>query len=597
MSKAEPSSLPGPCGADEAIVGVKALGFVDLEGAKTKAILVEYALPLDSAGIGPDTYAVTNYTLRQVRENGFARAVEMDYDGIPGNEGAIARIYINDRPELSPEGGKRFGRYVVIEVNTAYMLSGQNLSYTASLIAGARQLRPVTAADGRTIAPNTREIRNYTESMQPDFRGNLRLVRTADKSGILLPEFAPGSGWTQYSIGNGAFKAAHCYSEYTGRYEDFELPYSLFVPPTALLEANKGGVSLILHMEHAGSNDTDPMAAVTSSRAAVRLAQMASQKEHPAIVVVPQVEESRRSTDDLAASSELNTAAFELMDALLETYAAYIDTDRIYGTGQSMGGMTILNMAVQRDHFFAGIAVAGAQWSNSYAKAFQHGGAAPRSPENDPVSFRGSPDTADHLNWYYGISDADVLVQTCADDGMATAEWRFAREYLEAAGGRVAYAEWDPWLGIEEQNARGRALLDRDTSAPGSGIAWVCYTRGSHMSTWKYAYRVDFALEWLFRQNRSASLRRGRLPQLKNPWLGRDENGAIRPHSGTAGLNSAQFTPRGPSRFFGEGWTPVSAVNAMLSEGDGGSAAEARRLYGLLSEEEKAQIRYPVTPE
>ena len=164
-----------------------------------------------------------------------------------------------------------------------------------------------------------------------------------------------------------------------------------------------------------------------------------------------------------------------------------------------MGGMTILNMAVQRDHFFAGIAVAGAQWSNSYAKAFQHGGAAPRSPENDPVSFRGSPDTADHLNWYYGISDADVLVQTCADDGMATAEWRFAREYLEAAGGCVAYAEWDPWLGIEEQNARGRALLDRDTSAPGSGIAWVCYTRGSHMSTWKYAYRVDFALEWLFR--------------------------------------------------------------------------------------------------
>ena len=156
MSKAEPSSLPGPCGADEAIVGVKALGFVDLEGAKTKAILVEYALPLDSAGIGPDTYAVTNYTLLQVRENGFARAVEMDYDGISGNEGAIERIYVNDRPELSPEGGKRFGRYVVIEVNTAYMLSGQNLSYTASLIAGGRErTAPAGGPDAVRAYPRT----------------------------------------------------------------------------------------------------------------------------------------------------------------------------------------------------------------------------------------------------------------------------------------------------------------------------------------------------------------------------------------------------------------------------------------------------------
>ena len=105
------------------------------------------------------------------------------------------------------------------------------------------------------------------------------------------------------------------------------------MPPQEVLEANRGGVSLVIHMEHAGSNDSDPMAAITSSRAAVKLASAAVQAEHPAIVVVPQVEESRRSTDDLVASSEVNTAVWELLDWLLEEYADYIDTDRVYGTG------------------------------------------------------------------------------------------------------------------------------------------------------------------------------------------------------------------------------------------------------------------------
>ncbi|MCR4723489.1 MAG: prolyl oligopeptidase family serine peptidase [Eubacteriales bacterium] len=591
MTEKEIFSTTGHLSADEAVTGVKALGLVDLEGAKTKAIIVEYVLPIDGESVGVNTYEITNYTLFQIKENGYDQAIEMDYDGVPGNEGTIERVYVNDKPVLSEKNGVNEGRYVIIEVNTAYMLSGQNLSYTASLIAGARQIDQVKTSDGRTVTPNTREIKNYTESMQPDFRGNIRLVRTVNKEGFLLPEFGPDSGWTQYHIGNGAFRATHCYSEYTGHYEDFELPYSLFVPPAKLLEANKGKVGLIIHMEHAGSNDSDPMAAVTSSRAAVRLAQMASQKEHPAIVVVPQVEESRRSTDDMVASSEVNTAAFELLDALLETYADYIDIDRIYGTGQSMGGMTILNMASQRDHFFAGIAVAGAQWSNSYAKPFQHNGAPARSPENDPISFSGSVDSDNYLNWYYMISDANVLVQTCADDAMATAEWCCAKEYLESAGGHISYSEWDPWLEVDEQNAMGRALLDRDTSGPGLGITWVCYTRGSHMSTWKYAYRVDFALEWLFRQNRLTAINRGKLGQLKNLWLGRDDTGVIRSGSGTAKLNSAQFTPRGASNHYGEGWTPVSVVNALLSDENTRDTEEVRRLYALLSKEEKAQIK------
>ena len=49
-------------------------------------------------------------------------------------------------------------------------------------------------------------------------------------------------------------------------------------------------------------------------------------------------------------------------------------------------------------------------------------------------------------------------------------------------------------------------------------------------------------------------MERGKQEQLRNPWKGRDAQGNVRPGSGTAGLNSAQFTPHGISEVFKEGW-------------------------------------------
>ncbi|MBQ6382300.1 MAG: hypothetical protein IJJ42_01705 [Clostridia bacterium] len=78
------------------------------------------------------------------------------------------------------------------------------------------------------------------------------------------------------------------------------------------------------------------------------------------------------------------------------------------------------------------------------------------------------------------------------------------------------------------------------------------------MSTWKYGYRLDFAFEWLFSQRRDTESARGKLEQLKDPWLGRDENGVLLPGSGTEGMNSAQFTTGGASDVYVENWTPES---------------------------------------
>lgn len=411
-----------------AIVGVRAYGFIDLEGAKVSAIIVEYGREILARSVDAGTFAISDYTIRQILLHGRESAIERAGETAAGNEGGVVKVYVSDRPEPSQGGGAERGRYVIVEVETDYTLSGQNIDYRAAMAVGVVQQKAIESTEG-TIPPCRAEVVNYEIVERQDRRGKKTAVALARDGEIVLPEFAEGSGWTINRIGAGAFHARHCYSEYTGRYEDFELPYAIFVPKQEVLEANCGKVALVLHMEHAGANSAEPLASLASSRAAVRHAGEEVQSDNPAIVVVPQIEESRRTTNDQMASSEANAAIWQLVDSVL-------------------------------------------------------------------ARFRGA-----------------------------------------------------------------RLLARRETDAPGGGIAWISFSGGSHMATWKYGYRLHEPFRWLYSRRRDEEGRRGKLGKLKNPWLGRDANGKVRDGSGTAGLNSAQFTPHGPDPAFGEGWKPMPGLS------------------------------------
>lgn len=70
-------------------------------------------------------------------------------------------MYVNDQPKPSATDGMTLGRYVIIEVNTDYMLNGQNLTYTASMMAGVKQVGMLLSTTGE-ISPSSREVGNYT---------------------------------------------------------------------------------------------------------------------------------------------------------------------------------------------------------------------------------------------------------------------------------------------------------------------------------------------------------------------------------------------------------------------------------------------------
>ena len=73
------------------------------------------------------------------------------------------------------------------------------------------------------------------------------------------------------------------------------------------------------------------------------------QAKHPAFVVVPVFTET--VVDDNFNHSSQIDVAMRLLQSLTETYS--IDTDRIYTTGQSMGGMTSFHLSIAYPGFFA----------------------------------------------------------------------------------------------------------------------------------------------------------------------------------------------------------------------------------------------------
>ena len=86
------------------VLSVKAIGCVDVEGPKLRAVAVEYGVDLAGAEIDETTYELSGY---------FKDSVAAEWNNGDGQVGDITRVYINDRPAVD-ETGKDSGRFAII---------------------------------------------------------------------------------------------------------------------------------------------------------------------------------------------------------------------------------------------------------------------------------------------------------------------------------------------------------------------------------------------------------------------------------------------------------------------------------------------------
>ena len=209
-------------GADEAITAMKALGFVDTDGSKLKAIAFTYDREIPASAISKDTFQVKDYG-----------TTLSEKDLTQGKDaGVISKVYVNSSPAVSKKGTAS-GRYVIIEVYRDYQTGRFPRSYKITMAASVKQVKDIQTEEG-TILPSKEGKKNsvpYTYISCDPQTGKNRAPEQYDYAVDGTYTIDGLSGYELHTIEKGsAFRACHCFDEANGKYWDFDLPYALYVP-------------------------------------------------------------------------------------------------------------------------------------------------------------------------------------------------------------------------------------------------------------------------------------------------------------------------------------------------------------------------------
>ena len=198
------------------------------------------------------------------------------------------------------------------------------------------------------------------------------------------------------------------------------------------------------------------------------------QAKHPSFVLVP-VFTDTVVNDEFEHSAQID-AAVRLIQSLTEEYS--IDTDRIYTTGQSMGGMTSFYLNTAYPDLFAASLFVGSQWDNSILNV---------------------------------LEDKEFFYIVAAGDPRASEGQAGLKEVFDKDQAAYSSAEWSAKDPQETQNAAVEAML-----AEGNNANFVTFTlesttadgsagstkAGEHMTSFDYAYKIEAVRDWLYSQSK-----------------------------------------------------------------------------------------------
>lgn len=246
------------------------------------------------------------------------------------------------------------------------------------------------------------------------------------------------------------------------------LEYNLFIPQN--YEEGKE-YPLIMFIGDASTAKKDITVPLTQGYGGLVWATDEDQAKHPSFVLVPQY--STVTVDDDWNTSEEVEMTIRLIKELMKQYS--IDENRLYTTGQSMGGMMSFYFNISHPNFFAASIFVGSQWDTTKM-----------------ASFAGN-------NFFYIVAEGDMK----APKGMAA-----LKEVLEKQEATITSEMWSAKLPQQEQEQKVKDML-----AKGNHINFITFTRGSvipengrgneHMSSFNFAYKLTTVRDWLFKQVRN----------------------------------------------------------------------------------------------
>ncbi len=408
--------------AVQGIQSVTTLSQVFGDGEKPAAAAVEYPSALAAGLLSPDDFSVTGKK--------------------------IIAVYTNDKPALTDKNIP--GKYAILCFAQENTVSDQ-------------AMHAIPPKDDGNHGASGKDAPRYSDRQMPDL--SLTVVQTGEVRAADGAVYVPASQGVKGSVQREDSLEGFRQYEYTDPKTGYKIPYQLYLPKD-YSAAKK--YPLLFFVADASANVTDPKMVLVQGNGATVWAEPKEQAKHECIILAPAyTRDLVDSLDMLTTDSNTWTKGLTLVsDLLFDVVDRYsVDKNRVYGTGQSQGGMTNIAISDRYPNLFAAQYLVACQWNVDEMEALK-----------------------DKKLWIM-VSEGD----TKAYPGMneATARW-------EKLGSKVARS---PLWNSKSTAAQFKNLVKR-TEAQKAKINYTVFQGGNHMYTWSVAYNIEGIRDWLFAQKK-----------------------------------------------------------------------------------------------
>ncbi len=300
---------------------------------------------------------------------------------------------------------------------------------------------------------------------------------------------------------------------YTDVSTGLSITYNLYLPENYDASASYPMVVFIGDSSCAGNDAT---VSLTQGRGALVWASEEWQSVYETIVAVPTYPETILDDHGSYTTTEYVELTKRFIDYMSETYA--VDTNRIYGTGQSMGCMTTLILASTYPDLYAACMFVDGQWDITTLTGLEDQTFVYFAAEDDTNAWNGAQEVMgmfdeDNTSYAYAKWDGNYSVEELSDAASALFSKDENQYFISWATGTIDASTSSATLmgGSAPSGNFGGPSGDEGSAPSGSfggpsgemsGDNSSMNSSAYHMASFDYAYNCVAVMEWLFQQSK-----------------------------------------------------------------------------------------------
>ena len=363
----------------------------------------------------------------------------------------IESVYLNDKAEVNEISNE--GNYIIIK------FENHNTAYD-----GALSKKPNKKIQSNDQGKPKGDAPMFSDRQLPNLSLNLKQIGTliATDGTIFLPNNQLITADIVKADPIDSFKQF----TYTDVKTGLSMPYNLFLPKN--YDSNKK-YPLVLFIADASANINEVTTPLFQGNGATIWATDEEQAKNECIVLAPQYTRDlidqigMMTTDENKWTPGLNLVTNLLFD-VINNYS--VDENRIYGTGQSQGGMANIAISDKYPDLFAAQYLVACQWN------------------------------VDEMEI---LKNKNLWITVCQGDTKAFPGMNAAVDRWTSLGAKVARNKnfFDSKDSIEKINKKVQEIIDQNAN-----INYTVFKDGNHMYTWTFAYNIDLIRDWLFKHSK-----------------------------------------------------------------------------------------------